>query len=55
MKGKVLLIRTQDTTDAPRFHADAERLSDSALASMGDTYMLTKARARGHHPVGLPK
>jgi len=42
MKGKVLLIRVQDTTDPPRFHADAERLSDSALASMNDTYMMTR-------------
>jgi carboxypeptidase Q len=42
MKGKVLLIAAQDTSDPPRFHADAERLSDSALAAQGDTYMLTR-------------
>jgi carboxypeptidase Q len=42
MKGKVLLIAAQDTNDPPRFHADAERLSDSALAAQGDTYMLTR-------------
>jgi carboxypeptidase Q len=42
MKGKVLLMAAQDTTDPPRFHADAERLSDSALAVLGDTYMFTR-------------
>ncbi len=42
MKGKILLI-VQDTTNRPRFKADAERYSDSALAAIGDTYMMNKA------------
>jgi len=43
MKGKVLLLQAQDTTDRPRFDADAQRYSDSALAAIGDMYMLSKA------------
>ena len=50
MKGKILLIPAQDTTDPPRFHADAERLSDSALTALGDTYMLTKQELAGIIP-----
>ena len=42
MKGKILLI-VQDTTNKPRFTADAERYSDSALAAIGDMYMINKA------------
>jgi carboxypeptidase Q len=45
MKGKILLI-VQDTTNKPRFKADAERYSDSALSGIGDTYMLNKAMIR---------
>lgn len=44
MKGKILLVIPQDTVSAPRFKADAERYSDSALAALGDTYMLGKAQ-----------
>jgi carboxypeptidase Q len=47
MKGKVLLIRSQDTTASPRFTPDAERYTDSALATLGDTYMLTKEELSG--------
>jgi carboxypeptidase Q len=50
MKGKILLLPVQDTTEAPRYHADAERLSDSALAALGDTYMLSKADLAGIIP-----
>jgi carboxypeptidase Q len=50
MKGKVLLLPAQDTTEPPRYHADAERLSDSALAALGDTYMLTKEQLAGIIP-----
>jgi hypothetical protein len=50
MKGKILLLPAQDTTDPPRYHADAERLSDSALAALGDTYMLSKEELAGIIP-----
>jgi hypothetical protein len=50
MKGKILLLPAQDTTNAPRFHADAERYSDSALKAIGDTYMLTKEEIAGMIP-----
>jgi carboxypeptidase Q len=43
MKGKILLTPPQDSTDNPRFHADAERYSDSALAALGDTYIISSA------------
>jgi carboxypeptidase Q len=46
MKGKILLVTPQDTLDKPRFHADAERYSDSALANIGDMYMLNKAQLK---------
>lgn len=44
MKGRILLIEPQDTTDKPRFKPDAERYSDSALAGIGDMYMIGKAQ-----------
>jgi hypothetical protein len=50
MKGKVLLIKSQDTTAPPRFTPDAERYTDSALAALGDTYMLTKEELSGIIP-----
>jgi carboxypeptidase Q len=50
MKGKVLLIKSQDTTAPPRFKPDAERYTDSALAVLGDTYMLTKEDLNGIIP-----
>jgi hypothetical protein len=46
MKGKVLLILPQDTTNKPRFKPDAERYSDSALANMGDMDMLNKLQLK---------
>ena len=46
MKGKILLVTPQDTLDKPHFHADAERYSDSALANIGDMYMLNKAQLK---------
>ncbi|HLI92255.1 MAG TPA: M20/M25/M40 family metallo-hydrolase [Puia sp.] len=42
MKGKILLIAVRDTTNRPRFKPDAERYSDSALAALGDMYMMSK-------------
>ena len=54
MKGKVLLIlaQPQDTVSpAPRFRPDAERYTDSALAVLTDTYMLTKAELSGIIPI----
>ncbi|HTR27972.1 MAG TPA: M20/M25/M40 family metallo-hydrolase [Puia sp.] len=50
MKGKALLLPTPDTANHPRFHADAERYSDSALAAIGDMYMLTKEELAGIIP-----
>jgi carboxypeptidase Q len=51
MKGKVLLMPIQDTTEPPRYHADAERLTDSALAAMGDTYMISREEIAGILPI----
>ncbi len=44
MKGKVLLLRSQQTDTFLRsdFKADAERYTDSALLTLGDTYMLSR-------------
>jgi carboxypeptidase Q len=53
MKGKVLLILTQpdDTVPPPpHFTPDATRYSDSALAAMGDTYMLSREMLSGIVP-----
>ncbi|HEV2481397.1 MAG TPA: M20/M25/M40 family metallo-hydrolase [Puia sp.] len=57
MKGKILLVEPQDTTDKPHFHADAERYSDSALAGIGDKYMLNKVQIKMIIPylVGMQK
>ena len=51
MKGKILLLPAQDTTDAPRFHADAERFSDSALAALGRYVYVDQERSGRHHPL----
>jgi carboxypeptidase Q len=53
MRGKVLLVLTspQDTVSpAARFAADATRYTDSALAALGDTYMLSKEELSGIIP-----
>jgi hypothetical protein len=50
MKGKILLIAARDTTDPPRFKPDADRYTDSALAAIGDTYMLSKEELAGIIP-----
>src|SRR5580698_8858378 len=42
MKGKILLGMPQDSTDKPHYSPDAERYSDSALATLGDTYIITR-------------
>jgi carboxypeptidase Q len=44
MKGRILVVMPQDTTDPPRFKPDAERYTDSALAVIGDMDMLTKVQ-----------
>ena len=51
MKGKILLIVPQDTTVAERFKPDAERYSDSALAAIGDMYMLSKVMLNMYIPI----
>jgi hypothetical protein len=51
MKGKIVLVMPQDTLDAPRFKPDAERYSDSALAAIGDTYMINRAMIQLYLPV----
>lgn len=53
MKGKIVLIMPQDTTDAPRFKPDAERYSDSALAAIGDMDMITSAMLKMYKPYFL--
>jgi carboxypeptidase Q len=51
MKGKILLLPVGDTTDPPRFHPDAERYTDSALAAMGDTYMFGRDQVQAILPM----
>jgi hypothetical protein len=50
MKGKILLIKNDDSLRPPRFKPDAERYSDSALAALGNTDMLTKEDLAGIIP-----
>jgi carboxypeptidase Q len=50
MKGKVLVIRPEDSLLAPDFKPDATRFSDSALSAIGDTYMFTKEMIRMFMP-----
>jgi carboxypeptidase Q len=50
MKGRILLVKTEDTVSPPRFKPDAERYTDSALAALGDTYMMTKKELSGIVP-----
>ncbi|HVS97181.1 MAG TPA: hypothetical protein VHE54_11890, partial [Puia sp.] len=51
MKGKILLIVPQDTTVSERFKPDAERYTDSALAAIGDMYMLSPAMLKMYIPI----
>jgi hypothetical protein len=51
MKGKIVLVMPQDTTDPPRFKPDAARYSDSALAAIGDMYMVNRAMVQLYVPV----
>ncbi|HXD76503.1 MAG TPA: M20/M25/M40 family metallo-hydrolase [Puia sp.] len=51
MKGKILLIADRDTVNHPRFTPDAERFTDSALAFLGDTYMMSKEEVSGLLPM----
>jgi carboxypeptidase Q len=50
MKGKIILVMPQDTINHPRYTADAERLSDSALANLTDTYIFTRAMLNMYVP-----
>src|SRR5579863_4062217 len=50
MKGKILLAAEQITTVPPRFHADAERYSDSDLTNIKDMYMMTRESLAGIVP-----
>ena len=42
MKGHILLPFSPDSVLRSDFHPDSERYTDSALAAIGDTYMLTR-------------
>jgi hypothetical protein len=50
MKGHILVARTADSLLSPDFKADAERYTDSALAAIGDTYMLSPEMLRSFMP-----
>ncbi|MBS1664495.1 MAG: M20/M25/M40 family metallo-hydrolase [Bacteroidetes bacterium] len=50
MKGRVLIARMADSVLRPDFKADATRYSDSALAAIGDTYMLTADMLKSYMP-----
>lgn len=50
MKGHILIARTADSVLASDFKADATRYTDSALASIGDTYMLTAGMLHSFMP-----
>lgn len=50
MKGTILVARNADSLLSPDFKADATRYTDSALASIGDTYMLTAGQLRSYMP-----
>jgi len=51
MKGKILLVMPQDTTVSARFKPDAERYTDSALAAIGDTYMISRTMLSMYLPI----
>ena len=51
MKGKIVLVIPQDTSDRPRFKPDADRYSDSALAAIGDMYMVNRAMIQMYVPM----
>ena len=54
MKGKILLVisRPRDTVSPPPdFTPDAERYTDSALAALGDTYMMSKEEVAAIPPM----
>ncbi|HLZ90011.1 MAG TPA: M20/M25/M40 family metallo-hydrolase [Puia sp.] len=53
MKGKVLVIQPQDSLLAPDFKPDATRFTDSALANIGDTYMISREMLRMYMPFFL--
>ncbi len=50
MKGHILVFQTADSLLHSDFKADADRYSDSALAALGDTYMLTRQMLDFYRP-----
>jgi carboxypeptidase Q len=50
MKGHILVARTADSLLSSDFKPDATRYTDSALAAIGDTYMLTPAMLHSFIP-----
>ena len=50
MKGRILLVRTADSVLSSDFKPDATRYSDSGLANIQDTYMLTSAQLKSYMP-----
>jgi len=50
MKGHILVARTADSVLSSDFKADATRYTDSSLAAIGDTYMLTAAMLHSFMP-----
>jgi hypothetical protein len=53
MKGKILVIQPQDSVLDSGFKPDATRFTDSALAAIGDTYMVTKEMLKMYMPILL--
>lgn len=48
--GKILLVRSADSTLAGDFKPFGERYTDSALAALGDTYMISREMVRMFQP-----
>jgi hypothetical protein len=51
MKGKILVVRPPDSVLDDNFKPDAIRYTDSTLAAIGDTYMVTKEMVQGFLPI----
>ncbi|MBS1603950.1 MAG: hypothetical protein JST42_14885, partial [Bacteroidetes bacterium] len=51
MKGRILVARAPDSVLAADFKPDATRYSDSGLANIQDTYMLTAAQLKSYMPI----
>ncbi|WP_431216654.1 M20/M25/M40 family metallo-hydrolase [Puia sp. P3] len=55
MKGRILVVRSGDSVLESDDKADATRYSDSALANIQDTYMMTSAQLKGFLPIILQR